>query len=66
MSENEPLFPVSTPQAIFELPKLYHSAVLASIFVHPHVTVNVISTGTSRTILPGERLDPTLLVQSSS
>ncbi len=42
MSENELLFPVSTPQAFFELPKLYNSAVIvASIFEHPQVTASI-------------------------
>ena len=42
MSENELLFPVSTPQAIFELPKLYHSAVVvASIFMYPRMTASI-------------------------
>ena len=30
ISENELLFPFSTPQVIFELPKLYHSAVVVT------------------------------------
>ena len=42
MSEDELLFPVSTPKAIFELPKLYHSAVVvALIFVYPQVTASI-------------------------
>ncbi len=55
MGENELLFPVSTPQAIFEFPKLYHSAVIVLYFRATtgdcKYLKNVTSTGTSRTIL---------------
>ena len=43
--ENELLFPVPTPKAIFKQNNLHHSAVVvASIFVYPQLIVSIIET----------------------